>query len=94
MSEDWWFKWSFRVSALRGPVILESETWVELALLIVADWSVFNATCLCLSSVRQSGGGGVDRSSLVDEEVNNAADDSLQTDRGERFMPYGFLSDL
>ncbi|KAK3540523.1 hypothetical protein QTP70_033743 [Hemibagrus guttatus] len=35
------------------------------------------------SSVRQSDGGGVDRSSSVEEEANTAADDSLQTDRAD-----------
>ncbi|XP_058245075.1 centrosome-associated protein 350 isoform X3 [Hemibagrus wyckioides] len=45
------------------------------------------------SSVRQSDGGGVDRSSLVDEEVNNAADDSLQTDRDSASVNYSLKFD-
>lgn len=58
---------------------------------LVEKSSVFKTPCMSVHSVRQDDGGGMDRSTSVEEEVNTAADDSLHTDRGERskVMPYG-----
>ncbi|XP_047656096.1 centrosome-associated protein 350 isoform X2 [Tachysurus fulvidraco] len=41
-----------------------------------------------VSGVRQGEGGGMDRSSSVEEEVNTAADDCLQTDRDSASINY------
>lgn len=59
---------------------------------LVTKWLFFFFNYnLYVSSVGQDDRDGVDRSSSVEEEVNTAAEDSLQTDRGEgsKVTPYG-----